>query len=72
MTMPAERLGQRELAMPKEMKLVMLDLTSKVGAFAHTACNGHTCTETGPLGCFHFLVLCSKLDIFRYCNKMGE
>ena len=50
----------------------MSDLTSKIGALAHTACNGKASTETRPLACFRVPVACTKLDILRHSNKVSE
>ncbi len=70
MSMPDIGFGWWELAMSEEVKLVMSDLTSKIGALAHPACNGNACTETGPLASFCVLVACTKLDILRYSDKV--
>jgi len=56
--------------MPEEVQLIVLDLTSKVGALSHPVCNGNACTEAGAFGCFCVPVVCTKLDILRYSNEV--
>jgi hypothetical protein len=58
--------------MLKKVELIMSDLMSKVGAFAHPACNGNARAETGPLACFGLLIACTKFDIFRYSCKLRK
>jgi len=66
-----ERFGWRELVMVEEMELIVSDLTSKIGAFAHLVYNGNACTETGLLA-HRLLVLCTKFNILRYSDKLRK
>src|SRR5712691_229378 len=72
MSMPGIRFGWWKLPMPEEIQLVMPDLASEVGALAHLACDGNTCTETGPFTSFYVPVACTKLDILGHSNKVGK
>jgi hypothetical protein len=56
----------------REVMFIFSDLASKIRAFAHSACNGETCIETGASAQIVLLVLCMKFDILRHSNEMSE
>jgi hypothetical protein len=72
MTMSDKRFGWGKMMVLEEIELVVLDLTSIIGAFAHPACNGDAHTEIGPLAHFCFLVPCMKFNILRHSNKLRK
>jgi hypothetical protein len=72
MTVSDKRSGWGKMMVLEEIELIVSDLTSIIGAFAHLVCNGNACTKIGPLAHFCFLVLCAKFNILRYSNKLRK